>query len=166
MSQSEADRHAADAIVDHHARLADALTAHAGLIRDSANGEDETQLWQRRDALLAWLHAELLPHAHAEEAALYPAAANQPGGRALIDGMIAEHQAITALVTELTAATTPVDAAAAARALSALFAVHLAKENDLVVPLVMAGEDVSLAGLLEGMHELIGASHPHTAGTA
>jgi hypothetical protein len=59
-----------------------------------------------------------------------------------------------------------VDAAAAARALSALFAVHLAKENDLVVPLVMAGEDVSLAGLLEGMHELIGASHTHTAGTA
>ncbi|MFC7479342.1 hypothetical protein ACFQX7_03685 [Luedemannella flava] len=47
--------------------------------------------------------------------------------------------------------------AAAARALAAVFAVHLIKENELVVPLLVEASDVSLAGLLDGMHDLIGA---------
>lgn len=158
MSQSEADRRAAAAVVEHHTQLADTLATHTGRLRDAATGDDAAQAWRRRDALMAWLHAELLPHAHAEEATLYPAAAGQPGGRLLVDGMLAEHQAIIAMVAELEAAGTPVDAAAAARALTALFAVHLTKENDLVVPLLVAAADVSLAGLLHGMHDLIGAA--------
>jgi uncharacterized protein (DUF2249 family) len=107
---------------------------------------------------VAWLHAELLPHAQAEEAALYPAAAAQPGGRLLVDGMLIEHRAITAVDIELTTAATAPDAAAAARALHTLFAVHMTKENDLVVPLLVAADDVYLAGLLDGLHDLIGAA--------
>jgi len=116
--------------------------------------------WQHRDELVGWLHAELLPHAAAEEAALYPAAAAQPTGKLLVDAMVVEHRAITALVVELEGAATPVSVAAAARALSALFEVHLAKENDLILPLLLSAGTVSLAEVLEGMHALLGGAEP------
>lgn len=157
MSQSEADRHAAGNVVDHHTQLAATLADHVARLRGAATGDDLQNLWRERQALVDWLHAELVPHAAAEEAALYPAAAAQPGGRLLVDGMLAEHQSITALVAELEAAGTAVDAAAAAHALAAVFAVHLAKENDLILPLLLDSEQVSLAALLDGMHEVLGA---------
>jgi len=161
MSQQDLDHatagaRAAQAVVRHHAELAAALTGHVTALFEAASIGSSRSTWQRRDQLTAWLHAELLPHAAAEEAVLYPAAAAQPDGRLLVDGMMSEHQAITTLVTELQAASTPVGAAAAARALSALFAVHLAKENELILPLLLEAEQVSLAGLLDGMHALLG----------
>jgi hypothetical protein len=160
MSQPDADRAAADrraaeAVVGHHAELAAALAGQVTALVEAASIGSSRRTWQQRDQLVAWLHADLLPHAAAEEKTLYPAAAVQPNGRLLVDGMLAEHQAITALVAELAAATTPVAAAVAAGALSALFAVHLAKENDLILPLLLAAEQVSLAGLLAGMHGML-----------
>lgn len=159
MSQSErvADERAARAVVRHHSELSAALTSHVTRLVDAVDAGVTGQVWVRRDELVAWLHGELLPHAYAEEAALYPAAADLPAGTLLVEGMLGEHRAITALVTELTATTSPTGAAATARALQAVFAIHLAKENDLVVPLLVAADSVSLAALLDGMHELIGA---------
>ncbi|MCM4084674.1 DUF2249 domain-containing protein [Paractinoplanes hotanensis] len=46
--------------------------------------------------------------------------------------------------------------ASTARALQAVFASHLAKENDLVLPLLVTADEVSLAALLDGMHDIIG----------
>jgi uncharacterized protein (DUF2249 family) len=166
MSQSEPDRHAAAAVVAHHTQLAADLARHAALLRDDATVAEEVGAGQApgpqwrddRAALVGWLREELLPHAAAEEGTLYPAAAAQPGGRLLVDGMLGEHQAIMALVRELDGAGTAAGATAAARALSAVFEVHLAKENDLVLPLLLAAEEVSLAGLLAGMHDLLGAA--------
>jgi uncharacterized protein (DUF2249 family) len=37
--------------------------------------------------------------------------------------------------------------------------VHLAKENDLVLPLLLSAPDASLAEVLTGMHELLGHEH-------
>lgn len=162
MSQPDADRLAATAVVNHHAQLADELTGHVQRLRDAAVGGDPDLAQSRREALLDWLLTELLPHAAAEEAAMYPAAAELPAGKLLVDGMLAEHQAIAAAVAELSDAGTAVDAAAAARALSALFEVHLAKENELILPLLLAAEQVSVAGLLDGMHDLLGGGdHSH-----
>jgi hypothetical protein len=117
---------------------------------------------QTRQDLLGYLRRDLIPHARAEEEALYPAAAARPGGGPLVEGMIGEHRAIMALVDELATASSPIRAAAAARALTVLFATHLAKENELVLPLLVAAPDVSLASLLAGLHELLGADgHAH-----
>ncbi|MEU4419272.1 DUF2249 domain-containing protein [Actinoplanes sp. NPDC024001] len=157
MSQdSGADRRAAQAVVAHHSELAADLTRHVNNLLQAAEIGSLRQVWQFRDDLLGWLHAELLPHAKAEEAALYPAAAELPEGRLLIDGMLDEHRIIAALVTELAETSAPVAAAAAARALQAVFATHLRKENELVVPLLVAAAGVSLAALLDGLHDLIG----------
>src|SRR5690349_18726704 len=66
-------------------QLAADLTRHVAALRVAA-GLEPGLVWQReRQTLLEWLRAELLPHATAEEAALYPAAADRPGGRLLLD---------------------------------------------------------------------------------
>lgn len=163
MSPSDPDHRAAAAVVAHHTELATELDRHVAALREATAGGLPASVWrQRRQTLLTWLRTELVPHAVAEEAGLYPAAAAQPDGRLLVDGMLAEHQAITALVTELETAGTGADATAAARALAALFDVHLAKENNLILPLLLDTAQVSLADLLDGMHDLLGAAE--TAG--
>lgn len=157
MSQSERDHAAAAAVIGHHTQLASELARHTARLREAATGPGSD--WQpRREALRDWLRLELLPHAGAEEGTLYPAAAAQPDGRLLVDAMVADHHAIATLVTELAGAGTAVDATAAARALSAMFETHLAKENELILPLLLRAEQVCLADLLEGMHELLGES--------
>ncbi|MEH1017324.1 DUF2249 domain-containing protein [Micromonospora sp. CPCC 206060] len=166
MSQPDlvADEQAARAVVRHHSDLAAVLTGHVTRLVDAVDVGTLRQVGACRDELVTWLHGELLPHAYAEEAALYPAAADLPAGKLLVEGMLGEHRAIAALVTELEQATSPTAAAAAARALQAVFATHLAKENDLVVPLLVTADTVSLAGLLDGMHDIIGADSGSSAG--
>jgi len=111
--------------------------------------------------LLAWCRHELLPHATAEEKVLYPAAHAKAEGRLLVDGMLGEHKVITELVDALEQTTDVVRAAATATGLRVAFDNHLTKENELLVPLLVSDPDVSVAGLLEGMHELIGG-HGHS----
>jgi uncharacterized protein (DUF2249 family)/iron-sulfur cluster repair protein YtfE (RIC family) len=165
MSHTDADHAAADAVVAHHTELTATLTRHVTQLRAAARSGNDQQWAQHRDTLSTWLRTELLPHAAAEESSLYPPAGNSEAGRLLVKGMIDEHHAIGRLVTELETAGTAVDAAGAARALAALFEVHLAKENTLVLPLLLASEDVSVAGALAGMHELLGAeAEPATGG--
>lgn len=160
MSHTDADHAAADAVVAHHSELTAALTRHVAQLRAAARA-DSDQWREQRQNLLTWLQTELLAHAAAEESALYPPARQQERGRLLVEGMLAEHQVIGRLVTELESAGTPVDAAGAARALASVFEIHVGKENTLLVPLLLATEDVSLAKILEGMHDLLGA---HSAG--
>lgn len=154
---SPQDRAAAAAVVNHHTQLADALNRHTEALLALAESGHRPEAEQVRRQLLDYLHSELMPHAHAEEEKLYPAAADQPGGKLLVDGMLIEHRGILALIDELESAPSPVRAAAVARALAAVFGVHLAKENDLIVPLVAGSPDASLADLLKGMHDLLGA---------
>lgn len=163
-SASVADQRAAQAVVRHHSELAATLTGHVTRLIADADAGILRQVWAHRDEFTTWLHEELLPHAYAEETALYPAAADLPAGKLLVEGMLGEHRVIAALVTDLEAAASPVVAAATANALQAVFASHLAKENDLVVPLLVAADEVSLAGLLDGMHDIIGAETGSPAG--
>jgi len=162
---SQTDRAAAAAVLRHHEQLDATLTGLVAELIEAAESGGRHRAWTVRDTLLAWVHAELLPHAYAEEESLYPAAARQPGAALLVAGMLAEHQAIAELVTELEVTPSPVAAAAAARALRAVFETHLAKENDLIVPLLVDADGVDLAGLLAGMHELLGGrDEPAAAG--
>ncbi|WIN00161.1 DUF2249 domain-containing protein [Actinoplanes oblitus] len=151
---SQSDR-AAAAIVNHHEQLATALTELIAKLMESAETGRPDAARQARDELVSWVHTELLPHAYAEEKELYPAAARLPRASLLVQGMLAEHQAIAELVTELETTPSPIAAAAAARALRAVFEVHLAKENDLIVPALVKADGVDLADLLGTMHDLL-----------
>lgn len=160
IASSAEDARAAEAVEQHHAELSGALGRHVGgLVAAVGSGRDGVEA---RDDLVAWCEAELVPHAKAEEQGLYPAAGAQPGGRLLVEAMLAEHQVITGLVDELRAAT-GVRAVLAAGGLQAVFGSHLTKENEQLLPLLVAAPDVSVHELLAGMHELLGDAARHEA---
>ncbi|HET7026758.1 MAG TPA: hemerythrin domain-containing protein [Candidatus Limnocylindrales bacterium] len=144
---------AAAAIRDHHAQLHDTLrTRVVALIADVREGRDPRAA--RKD-VLEFLDSELLPHAAAEERTLYRAADAGPSAL-LVEAMRAEHGDIVGRVGGLRNADTPLVAATGASVVLALFESHLRKENELLIPALLARPDVSLADLLAGMHELVG----------
>jgi uncharacterized protein (DUF2249 family) len=127
----------------------------------AAASGDEKAVQEARAALVAWCESELVPHALAEEKTMYPAAQAKAEGRLLVEGMLAEHKVITGLVQLLAVTDDAVRAAAVAKALQVSFESHLAKENEQVLPLLVAAPDVSVAELLGGMHELLGGEEGH-----
>ena len=163
IASSEADANAAEAVRQHHAALAGALGLRTEALFSAASRRDPSAARTARQDLVDWCERELVPHARAEEQSMYPAARATVEGRLLVEAMLGEHEVITRLLHELAAATDLERAAASATALRAVFESHLDKENDLVVPLLAATPGVSVAGLLEGMHELLGGATEHHA---
>jgi uncharacterized protein (DUF2249 family) len=160
IASSEADARAAEAVEQHHAEMAGTLALRVEALLEAAARGERGEADQARQRLVGWCERELVPHALAEEQAMYPAARATTEGRLLVEGMLAEHGVITDLVHALGQVEDPVRAAATARALQVAFEVHLAKENELVLPLLVGRPEVSVAQLLEGMHELLGeAAH-------
>ncbi|MGH2512380.1 MAG: DUF2249 domain-containing protein [Candidatus Limnocylindrales bacterium] len=144
---------AAAAIVAHHAQLQATLHDRVGALVAAARvGADTTP---PRVALLAFLDGELMPHARAEEGTLYRVPVDSPVAM-LVAAMIAEHVVIGRRVAELATTSGAVDAAAQASAIEALFEVHLEKENERLLPFLVADPATRLAERLEGMHELLG----------
>jgi uncharacterized protein (DUF2249 family)/iron-sulfur cluster repair protein YtfE (RIC family) len=154
IASTHADAEAAEKVEQHHAEMAgrlDLLTAD--VVRAARTDRAEAS----RQELLTWLRDELVPHATAEEQTLYPAAAEIAEARLLVEAMLAEHVLIHRLVADLDAASDPVEAAGIARAIETVFDSHLAKENDQLIPTLVASPAYSVAEMLEGMHELLGA---------
>lgn len=142
------------AIAHHHAALADRLSALTTAVIDGARSGsfDEPQA-----DLVAWFATELLPHARAEETALYSAGSLLESTRLLVDAMVAEHRALEVLVNDLGHIRDALAVAVVAGSAEALFAVHLAKENELLLPaLDTAGVDIGAA--LAGIHEILGGT--------
>ncbi len=160
IASSAADAAAVEAVKQHHAQLAGALSALVEATLDAVGrigGAGESAVGAARDALVHFCDEELMPHATAEEQSMYPAGARFDTGALLVEAMIAEHHVIGALVEAIRTGQSPVAVAANAVALRVLFESHLAKENDIILPLLAAEPSVSVAALLEGMHELLGA---------
>jgi uncharacterized protein (DUF2249 family) len=162
LASDAADAAAVEAVEQHHAELAGRLGAHVDALLTAATAPGGAGFGQARTATLRFCTEELLPHAAVEEQALYPVAAESDRLRVLVESMVAEHRVLAGLVEEIVVAEEPARAAAAGHALRVLFDTHLAKENDLVLPAVAADPAVSLAGVLHGMHELLGeGEHGH-----
>ena len=153
IASSHADAEAAEKVEQHHAEMAGRL---ALLTADVVGAARTDRAQAARRELLSWLRDDLVPHATAEEDTLYPAAAQIAETRLLVEAMLAEHVLIRRLVAELEAVADPIEAAAVARSLEALFGSHLAKENDQLIPALVASPDYSVAEMLTGMHKLLG----------
>jgi uncharacterized protein (DUF2249 family) len=165
VATSAADAQAVEAVKSHHAQLAGALAVQVDALVDAAVRGDRPGAGTASGALVIWCETELIPHALAEEKAMYPPAHEDPRARLLVDAMIAEHRDLVGLVEAVRKATDPVRAAASAQALRSLFDSHLVKENEQVLPLLAGSSEVSLAAILEGMHELLGGGD-HRASAA
>jgi len=142
------------AIRGHHDEMAAQLSELTAAVLSAAAAGDCTQAARR---LHDWYRTELLPHAVAEERALYSEGAEVETMKLLICAMLAEHRQLVSLIAELALAHEPFQVATVAAAAQAVFTVHLGKENDLLLPaLDQAG--VNLVASLDGMHEVLGHS--------
>ena len=119
IASNEAEAAAVAAVEQHHAQLAGALRLRVETLLGAVASGDPAAEHERRE-LVDWCTRELVPHALAEEKALYPAAHAKAESRLLVDGMLDEHRVITGLVGEISAAADPTRAAAAGRALMAM----------------------------------------------
>lgn len=158
VASSAADAQAVEAVRSHHAQLAGALAVQVEALLEAASRADLPAAAAASDALVRWCDGELIPHALAEEKAMYPQAREDARARLLVDAMLAEHRDLVALVEAIRQSTGPVRAAASAQALASLFDSHLIKENEQILPLLAESGEVSLAVILDGMHELLGGT--------
>lgn len=143
----------AEMIKRHHVQLHDGLRERVETLRAAAR---EGAAWESpRDEVVAFLEGEILPHARAEEQTLYRAA-DTGTSALLVQAMMVEHVDLVGRFGDLRGAAHPIDAVSQASAILALFESHLGKENDRLIPALLAMPGVSLAELLEGMHELVG----------
>jgi iron-sulfur cluster repair protein YtfE (RIC family) len=148
------DAQAAEAIRAHHAELETNLRRQVAALTEAVQARQPHANAQH--ATLDFLERELLPHAAAEEQALYPAGDTGPTAL-LVRGMRDEHANLIGHVRALRDASDAVESVARSSAILALFESHLHKENDLLIPALVDDPTVTLAELLGGMHELLGS---------
>ncbi|MET3922244.1 hemerythrin domain-containing protein [Arthrobacter sp. UYEF20] len=149
---------ALEAVETHHGSMLRRLNALASTLTHAVKAGDAVAEHDAHEVLVEWCETELVPHALAEEGPLYGGAGDTPEGKLLVEGMLAEHQVIAGLVEDLRGAS-GVDAAVAAGALRHIFAVHVDKENRLLLPLIEASPGLSLAQAVGGLSELVGEAH-------
>lgn len=160
MTVTPAPSRTLDAIHTHHAHLAAAVDDRARQLHEAADRQGE--LLPVRDNLAQLLRLEVLPHAAAEEATLYVAGAAGYRTGLLVHAMTDEHRLLEALTRDLASAPTLLRAAELAHTIQTLFEAHLAKENDLLLPALVA-DGIDLDAILAGMHDILGGPTPEVA---
>lgn len=147
---SERDEDAMQTILRHHSELIDGVSSRVAALNDIVAAGQPCQTGVAD--LVAYVAEEILPHAVAEEQSLYPAAA-AVGLAEQVDAMVAEHRQLEEALETLASTTDGPDAARQSEALAGLFTVHVAAENDLILPALLEAEEASLADLLAAMAE-------------
>jgi hypothetical protein len=155
-----AERRALQAVEHHHAEMLGKLRELVATLVRAVEERDSNAEHHAQEELLAWCQQELIPHALAEEGPLYGGPRKALEGRLLVEGMLAEHKAIVRLVEQLSVSR-GVKAAVTGGVIEELFALHLDKENKLLMPFIADSAELSLASAVEGLHELVGETHTH-----
>lgn len=138
----------ADAIIAHHAEMIRELQKRADTVigivtRDGASERAAT-------AAADYFETTIVPHAHAEEATLYAAADSSE--HRLIESLKMEHVTLRRLGAALREARDGATRAYIVGALNHMFALHAAKENEYVLPTVLAQPRTDLQELMRRMH--------------
>ena len=139
-----------EAMRTHHRVLSEQLSTRAAAVSEAVTAGRPHQAAVA--SLVAYLAGEVLPHAAAEEQTIYPAAALRGGLIGTVNEMLAEHHTLSAAAGALTGLADGTAAAGQARQIAELFAAHAARENDVLLPALLADHDVDLAALLAQMH--------------
>ncbi|MGH3164778.1 MAG: hemerythrin domain-containing protein [Trebonia sp.] len=137
-------------IVHHHAVLRRGLERRAGALCEAV--ENGAPFERLMTTLRDYMAGEILPHAKAEERTLYQAAAARARGSGLVGALTAEHHALAYLVGRLRPGTDGSEAATVSEWIATLFAGHVARVNDLLLP-ALTGSGADLAALLADMRQ-------------
>jgi hemerythrin HHE cation binding domain-containing protein len=135
-------------VIHHHAVLRRGLERHSGALCEAV--ENGVPFERLMTTLREYMASEILPHANAEERTLYQAAATRPGGTELVRALTAEHHALAYLAGRLRPGTGGTEAVEVSEWIATLFAAHVAKVNDHLLP-ALARSGADLAGLLAEM---------------
>ena len=141
---------ACEAIRAHHRVLAKRLSSRVSAVPAAAAAGQPHEAAVAR--LIGYLAGEILPHAAAEEATIYPAAAALDGLAGTVTEMTAEHKVLFEAAGRLAEPADAATAAGRAQEIARLFAGHVAKENDILLPALLASQDTDLPALLAEMH--------------
>ncbi len=149
------DSAAIDAIRRHGSALAQRLTELAAAVSEAVDDGDDGQT--EALALFGWYRGDLLPQFKATEAALYARGRERETTALLVQALTADHDQLKDLFETLDSVSAPGEAAAAAGGARALYAAHLTRQNELLLP-ALAKAGVAIAGLLDDRPELAGCS--------
>jgi uncharacterized protein (DUF2249 family) len=139
-------------MVQQHRALAAGLSLRAADVREAA-------LVHRRcrcavDDLANFVAEQVLPYAAAEEATVYAAARAHHELSGDAAGMLSEHARLASMLSRLTKASDATAAVDGAGGLVAMFTSHVAQEETLVLPRLLAEGEVDPAGFVARMDEL------------
>ena len=154
----ESESAALEAMMRHHTELVARVQATTAELTRAIDTGDEDTAYNAQGILLEWGEREMLPHAAAEEAQLYGPAGATEEARLLVEALTADHKDLAALLDELRGAA-GIEAATVASSLSRVFALHIEKENRVLLPFIARSPDLSLAAAVEGLVELVGDTH-------
>jgi hemerythrin-like domain-containing protein len=136
-------------VIHHHALLRRGLERRAGALCEAA--ECGIPSGQQLRILRDYLARQILPHAQAEERTLYHAAATRARAGDLVHTLSAEHRELAYLAGRLRDGADATETAVVSERIATLFAGHVAKENDLLLP-ALTGAGVDLGVVLADMH--------------
>lgn len=108
--------------------------------------------------LVAYLADEVLPHALAEEHTIYQIAGTREELTVTVNEMLGEHRALASAIERLANASSRSEATQQAESVTALFSAHVTRENDVLLPALLADDEVDLVQLLTQMHRLTEAA--------
>jgi uncharacterized protein (DUF2249 family)/hemerythrin-like domain-containing protein len=143
---------ALEAMLAHHRTLDEGVRSRALALGQAAASGDPYD--SATAELVAYLAEEVLPHALGEEHTIYRTAKSLPELAATVGEMIGEHRRLAAMIDDLGEAMDGPAAVSQAEQIATLFTAHVAKENDILLPVLLADDDIDLAELLEQMHDL------------
>ena len=152
-----------EAIRAHHQALGEGLTERANAVLRAA--VDRQPHAPAVADFIAYVGEEILPHAAAEEKTIYPAVVAHTRLGDLVGEMITEHAALSTSAVRLTTLADGGAAAEQAQDIAELFASHAAKENDVLLPALIADGSVDLGELLGQMHHKLEAAAPASEGS-
>ncbi len=143
---------AVEAILAHHRQLVEDVTRRTSELHDAVTDRHSFEIERAR--LVSYLVDEVLPHAGAEEHSIYPAAADRLEMSSVVDAMVDEHRQLASDIERLARSTTGAEADRYARSIVQLFTSHVVTENEVLLPALVADEEVSIVQLLDQMHRL------------
>ncbi len=141
-----------EAILAHHRSLTEGVAQRVGALSKAVAEDGRYQPVVAE--LITFLAEEVLPHASAEEPTIYQAAKEKGDLARTVREMSAEHRRLADLTEALASASDGPSALELASTIGSLFAAHVDRENDVVLPHLQA-QGADLAALLGRMHGLI-----------
>ncbi len=151
-TKNETEIGAFEVMVTHHQALEEQVGIRVAALADAvvAGGSHDAAAAE----LVAYLADDVLSHATAEEHTIYRVATTRVQLAGIVTEMIGEHRNLASAIEQLATAPTGLDAAHQAESISALLRAHVAKANDLLLPMLLADPEVDLAHLLVQLHQL------------